>query len=303
MNTDEARYVLAIYRHGSLTQAADELHISPQGLSLSLKRFEAKLGVKLFARSPQGMKPTEHVNQLLGSFERMIAAEDEAYAYLSDLKQSSRMRYLLARDSMLGDTVAQGVQDYNLMRGEEAVQVVMMRETEDRLARIFLDGGYDYRVLSSEIDDLQNLPHADIGIMRFIPLVNSKSEAAIRGSLTFEDLRKHTLLAEYRSFAWVRILEQHCRRLGFTPRIREVDKDYIARLLQGAGNEVVYMRELDLNHAPWNSAEYCVPESYEPLEAHIILQSTDATIDHDLVACLRKSFAQSPYAQESGHND
>lgn len=296
MNVDEARYVLVICEQGSLTRAAESLHISPQGLSLSLKRFEAKLGVKLFTRSSRGMQPTEHAERLRETFEHMVSAENEMYAYLAGLKQESRARYLIGRDSMLGDTVAQGVEDYNKTHPDGIVQAVMMREPEDRLAHIFLEGGYSYRVLSSETDDLENLAHAEIGVLRFVPLVNCQNAAAQRGSLTFGDLREYIVLAEYRTFVWVRILEQHCEKLGFTPRIREMDKDYSAYLLREAGNNVIYVRELDLERSPWNAPDYCVPAAHDPLEAHIILQSIDGDIDEELVACLRERFAESPYA-------
>lgn len=299
MNTDEARYFLAICDEGSVSQAASSLYISPQGLSRSLKRFEAKLGVRLFVRTPQGMVPTEQALRLKEHLRKMVDAEDEAYRYLAELKRADRVRYLLGRDSMLGDTVIEGVEDYNRRQGKEAVKAVMMRESEDRLARIFVEGGYDYRFLSAELNDLQELPCEEICTLRFVPLVNCESPVAQRGSLAFPDLRELTVLAEYRSFAWVKILERICQGLGFEPRIREVDKDYIARLLSRPGDEVVYVRQLDLEHAPWTSESFRVPASFDALDAHIVLQSMGSRIDPDLVECLRSRFAESPYAAAS----
>lgn len=102
MNMDEVRYFLAIYKDGSMSQAANDLYISPQGLSRSLKRFETKLGVRLFVRTPHGMVPTEQATHLKGMFQNMVDAEDDIYRYLAELKQSQRTRYLIGRDSMLG---------------------------------------------------------------------------------------------------------------------------------------------------------------------------------------------------------
>lgn len=296
MNTDEVRYFLATCEYGSVSQAAAALYISPQGLSRSLKRLESKLGIRLFVRTAQGMIPTEQATCLQTPFQQMVDAEDEAYAYLKNLKQAEHARYLIGRDSMLGDVVLQGVEDYNRIHGEGSVKAVMMRESEDRLAKIFLEGGYDYRFLTSEIDEFHELPQETICTLRFVPVVNAESEIARRGSLTINDLRGLTVLAEYRSSAWVMILERQCQHLGFQLRVREVDKDYISRLLSRPGKEVAFVRQLDLPHAPWSSGMFCVPASYEPLDAHIALQTIHHEIDYELVECIRTRLASSPYA-------
>lgn len=300
MNTDEARYFLAICEYKSLTQAAHELFISPQGLSRSIKRFEGKLGVRLFVRTGTGMVPTEVGKRLAEYLQKMVDAEDEAYRYLGDLKKAERTRYLVGRDSMLGDIVSQGVADYNEIHGEDAIRVIMMRESEDHLAKVFIEGGYDYRFLSSETDDLPDLPHEELCTLHIVPLVNRESEAAQRGTFALTDLRKMTVLVEYRSFPWVRILEQSCQRLGFDPKIREIDKDYIARLLSRPGDEITFVRDLDLASAPWNSPQFVTPEHYEPVDSRIVLQSIHPEVDSELVACLRKRFAASPYDSSEG---
>lgn len=59
------------------------------------------------------MVPTEQANSLHPMFQKMVDAEDEAYHYLAELKRATRVRYLVGRDSMLGDVICQGVEDYN----------------------------------------------------------------------------------------------------------------------------------------------------------------------------------------------
>ena len=50
MELREQAYVTAIARHGSLKQAAAELHISPPTLSIFLSNLEKELGLQLFDR-------------------------------------------------------------------------------------------------------------------------------------------------------------------------------------------------------------------------------------------------------------
>lgn len=295
MNMDEVRYFLAIYKDGSMSQAANDLYISPQGLSRSLKRFESKLGVRLFVRTPKGMVPTDQGNRLKVMFQKMVDAEDEVYHYLAELKGGERTRYLLGRDSMLGDIISQGVDRYNELHPESPVQCVMMREPEDRLAKVLLEGGYDYRFLSVELNPFPDLPTADLQTNTFIPLVNKDSEIGKRGYLRDEDFRHLTVLAEYASFTWVQILEQRCQKMGFELKLRETDKEYIARLLTRPGDNIVFVRDFDLKLPLWRSEEFAIPEQENPLNTTVVLQTTHPVLDTELVDCIRQRLNESIY--------
>lgn len=295
MNMDEVRYFLAIYKDGSMSQAASELFISPQGLSRSLKRFETKLGVRLFVRTAQGMVPTEQASRLKVMFQKMVDAEDEVYRYLADLKHSHRTRYLIGRDSMLGDVICAGTREYSRRHPDSPVEPVMMREPEDRLAKVFLEGGYDYRFLSVELDPLPDLPHAVLTTSNFMPLVNRDSEIGRRGILRTDDFRRITVLAEYSSFTWVQILEQRCLKLGFELKLREVDKEYIARLLRELGDYITFIRSFDTKLSLWHDERFVEPEQEEPLVTDVVLQTTHPSLDDELVECIRQSLEGSIY--------
>ena len=49
---------LRLYEKKSLRPAAEELYISPQGLSRTIQALEDELDVMLFRRTRQGMEPT-----------------------------------------------------------------------------------------------------------------------------------------------------------------------------------------------------------------------------------------------------
>ena len=53
------RYFLSIAREGSITNAANFLHITQPTLSRQIKDLEEKLGQKLFIRSSHNMKLTK----------------------------------------------------------------------------------------------------------------------------------------------------------------------------------------------------------------------------------------------------
>ena len=52
------RYFLAVAREGSLTNAANFLHVTPPTLSRQIRDLETELGQKLFTRGSRSMKLT-----------------------------------------------------------------------------------------------------------------------------------------------------------------------------------------------------------------------------------------------------
>jgi len=53
------RYFIKIVEAGSITRAAEQLHIAQPALSQQLHLLEAELGVKLLERTPRGIAPTD----------------------------------------------------------------------------------------------------------------------------------------------------------------------------------------------------------------------------------------------------
>ena len=58
MDFRELNYVIAISEHGTISKAADALHIAQPSLSKFLQNLEGSLGVKLFEHVSRRMKLT-----------------------------------------------------------------------------------------------------------------------------------------------------------------------------------------------------------------------------------------------------
>ncbi len=58
MDWDELRFVLALTRAGTLTEAAESLGVTRTTLGRRLRQTEDRLGVRLFDRTPEGFAPT-----------------------------------------------------------------------------------------------------------------------------------------------------------------------------------------------------------------------------------------------------
>jgi DNA-binding transcriptional LysR family regulator len=69
METSDITLIRTIFEQGSLTQAAERLHISQPTLSKKLARLEMQLQTKLFHRSPTGVIATEVTQYIIESSE------------------------------------------------------------------------------------------------------------------------------------------------------------------------------------------------------------------------------------------
>jgi DNA-binding transcriptional LysR family regulator len=77
------RSFVTIADSGSMTRAAGRLFMTQSAISMQIKRLESSLGLSVFDRSSQGMKPTTEGEQLLQYANQMLALNDEVMGRLT----------------------------------------------------------------------------------------------------------------------------------------------------------------------------------------------------------------------------
>ena len=93
LNYHHLRYFHAIVREGTLTRAAESLHVSQSALSIQLKKLEESLECTLFDRQHKSLKLTEEGRMVFGYAETIFRTGDELLATLQN--QSRRYRDVL----------------------------------------------------------------------------------------------------------------------------------------------------------------------------------------------------------------
>ena len=64
--------ILAVDRHGTMTAAAEALHLTQSALSHSMRKLEDQMGVKLWHREGRSLRPTQAGEHLLATANRLI---------------------------------------------------------------------------------------------------------------------------------------------------------------------------------------------------------------------------------------
>lgn len=72
MDLRQLRYFVGIVEAGSMTAAAERLHVAQSALSQHVKQLEERLGVRLLLRQPTGVKPTPAGLKLLQHARRIL---------------------------------------------------------------------------------------------------------------------------------------------------------------------------------------------------------------------------------------
>jgi DNA-binding transcriptional LysR family regulator len=76
------RAIEIVARRGALGPAAEELGVTPGAVSQHLRRAEERLGIELFERTPQGLRPTEALRAVLPQLSAGFNALAEGVANL-----------------------------------------------------------------------------------------------------------------------------------------------------------------------------------------------------------------------------
>lgn len=140
------RYFLTVVREGSITKAADVLHITQPTLSRQLAQMEADMDVKLFDRGTRKIVLTSEGRLLQRRAEEILALVDKAENELT------------AQDGNLEGTVSIGCGDLG------AVQ--MMTELMGRFHKIFPAVSFElYTATADHISEQMERGLIDLGIL------------------------------------------------------------------------------------------------------------------------------------------
>ncbi|WP_221074664.1 LysR family transcriptional regulator [Agarivorans aestuarii] len=86
---------IAVYRHRSITVAAEAMHLTQPGVSGILKRLQEQLGVKLFTRDGRGIAPTHHARELARKIEPALSQIHNALESLEAFNTQTYRKFVV----------------------------------------------------------------------------------------------------------------------------------------------------------------------------------------------------------------
>lgn len=145
MNTRQIQHFLALLDHGSLTAAAEAVHLSLPALSRSIRALEVELDVPLFDRSDRRLRPTPYARAYEPRARRIVLDEKEGARTLALMQSGEAGSLAFGMGSSLAPLLL-GAIVLDLMRTAPKVQVQTVIETSDRLLSALLAERLDFFV-------------------------------------------------------------------------------------------------------------------------------------------------------------
>jgi DNA-binding transcriptional LysR family regulator len=231
----------AVARHGSVTEAAKELHYSQPSVSHHLARLQAATGATLIQRvgrgirlTPEGELLAQRATEILG---RLNAASVELDAYVG--LRAGRVR-LAGFQTVLSTLVTKAATE--LARSSPGIELTLVDAHPAEGLKMLRSGHVDIALIFRHTD----IPLEEVEGMRLTHLLDDP--------LFLVSDKPHQRLEDHHDSAWVGGCD-HCRAAtitacegaGFSPRIvHSFDDTVIAQSLVAAGMGVAILNGLAL---------------------------------------------------------
>lgn len=117
MNINHLRYFLAVCEYGSITKAAENIHMSQPSITSAIQYLEQIYGIKLFNRSNKKIALTAEGEQFLQYAQKLVNECDEFTKKSTDLAKNTDITLKVGMPGVLGsfflDKIVPGFQEQN----------------------------------------------------------------------------------------------------------------------------------------------------------------------------------------------
>jgi DNA-binding transcriptional LysR family regulator len=243
---DDLAAFATIARVRSFTRAAAELGLSPSALSHAMKSLEARVGVRLLARTTRSVAPTAAGEQLLRSLDPALAQVTQGLAALADWRDAPSGSLRLNTFGYAARTVlAPRLPKFLLDHPDISVEVIV----EDRLIDL-VAGGFDAGIRLSEAVE-QDMVAIPVGPdLRTVVVGTPEYFSRHPRPDTPADLVHHTCV-NYRLLGGGGLLPWEFEEAGRETKLRVsgqliVNEEVLAAAATRAGAGLGYMMEHDV---------------------------------------------------------
>lgn len=249
LETRQLRYFLAVAEHGTLTKAADHLHIAQPSLSQAIARMEQQLGLPLFHRVGRRVVLSEAGRDLLEPCRRALRTVQAAQDAVLASRGSTRGRLVIAAMPSAGmvpgaDLVSGFLRDY------PAVTVSTVGAwTPEEVTTLVKQGAAEIGLYSAaRLQRDKDLVVVPLGAQRLVVVSGEPDPLPNRDELTVAGLRESRLITSHPGSVMRQIVDEVLARAPESTIACEVDHRtaILPLVIAGVGQAIV-------------------PEAWEPL--------------------------------------
>ncbi len=217
MNTKYLEYFLGICEAGSISKAASQMFISPQGLSRIVTSLEQELDCSLFSRSAKGIQLTPH-GQILETYARQIQTSlDEMHRALGMVEDLKRYPLWLACSYNVLDYFPRTALS-NFRMQNPNVDLMVSEYPYSLADKLVLEGKFDFGLGYSPID-VHKFDFLHVDTLKWPILVHRENPLSQKQTVTFQDLVNQDFYLPNSNFKGRRIFLERCKELNLYPKL------------------------------------------------------------------------------------
>src|SRR5574343_1865071 len=275
----DLRLVAAIADSGSLTRAAEAVHLAPSSASHRLTQLEAALGVPLFARHARGLTPTAAGESLLRHARQVFAQLEQMHADLAPYASGLHSQVtVFANTNAINCFLPEDLGDF--LREHPLVRVSLEEQPSPAIIQAVAAGQVELGVVAAEVGlaGLETRPYRQD---RLVLIVSPGHALANQHELAFADVLGEPFVCLHAGSAIHTFMMNHAARLGgrLDVRIQVRSFNAVCRMV-AAGVGIGMVPRSAVGNA----------------DGVMVIEIADAWAPRDLQLCVRSRAALTPAA-------
>jgi DNA-binding transcriptional LysR family regulator len=265
----QLEYLAAVVRHGHVTRAADDLHLTQSALSQQIRRLEQELGLVLLHRTPRGVEATPAGRDLARRAEAILADVAEARVAMDEHAGVVRG---VARVAVTAADALRLVSALVAFHGvRPGVRITLRQGSVAEVLALVRGGSVDVGVLAAGdggVAGAAGIEVTPVGEEPLVVVAGAGDELLADGPVGAERLRGRPLILTERGTALRDTILAACVAEGFSPiPLFEVADPAAVRSLAaaGLGVSVVPASWLDRPGPEVGTAPFAVPAAVHRL--------------------------------------
>lgn len=215
MRIDQLIYLVEISRLGSISLAAEHLHISQPTISLAINNLEKELGKKLFVRSRLGTHPTEDGKIIIHKARQIVSILEEIKE-LTD-PNSNQLTGSLIMSAVPGFSISLLPKTFvNYKKKFPRVELELQQggsfQIAEKVKSEKIDLGFVTIIKPNQFEYDEKLSFKPLAVGKVMACVGKKSPLAEKSSITFKEIIHHPVitLSGYQMYKTIlNILKKH----------------------------------------------------------------------------------------------
>lgn len=217
MDIKQLRYFLEIARTGGYSRAAEKLAVSQPALSVSIRKLEEELGVKLFYTFDRQQRLTDEGERLLAGARRLLDVYRETVESVAEASRGASGSFTLGLSPLFGSCFF-GDLIPNFAREYPNIQIHMIEDGANRIDDGIAGGEVDLGV-TLITDRTASFETCHFTTQRNVALLHRSHPLAAAESITVAELRDEPFAIFNQDFILNRQIMTACCLAGFQPKI------------------------------------------------------------------------------------